>query len=315
MILSFASCKEKDVSHKTGWQNPDEPTTSTETTTTEAEEETTTSPDTEVSATEKQEINFSEEKAIKIGSFNSEIYGKLTVYHQDGYFLLFDEYEDRKFTVFAEGYSTGKTDGEPQAIFTDMNFDGYTDFGVCYYKDALNSYYFCFLWDNSARTFSYYLPLSNLANPEFNTNKKNIMVYEKLTNIRTVEKTYIYSAGELSLISSKDKTEEVTTNGAETVNAVLNITPNGDSALLELTANKNSHSKWVCIIEDENIAEMSSEYHNTSENTYEFLLSAVSPGATTVIFRYVSVYTGEYIEEIIVNAITNDDLTIDIIVP
>ena len=93
IITSFVACNSDDeTKHKTGWQNPAEPTTSSEEAASDTET-TTEKTDTEVAATNEQEISFSEKKALTIGSFTSEIYGKLTVYFQDSYFLLFDEYK------------------------------------------------------------------------------------------------------------------------------------------------------------------------------------------------------------------------------
>lgn len=312
IILCLSSCKEKEPAYKTGWNNPEEPksemTTKEEETTLAAEKVTS-------SAAEEVTIKFSSDKALRVGAFDSEIYGKLIVYFQDGYFLIFDEYQDRKFTISAEGYSPSKTGGTPQAIFADMNFDGYTDFGVCYYKDALNAYYFCFIWNNTDRTFRYQLSLSNLANPDFDPVTNQVIAYERITTDTATEKIYTYTSGVLTHISSKNVTEEPDTEGAETVDANLQVTGSGTSATLILNANENAHSKWVCTIEDDSIAMLSSEFYNEEATAYEFRLSAVSPGATTVIFRYKSVVTGEYIEEIIVNAITNEDMTLQIIVP
>lgn len=315
MILSFASCKDDEVKHKTGWQNPEEPTSSEEISTDSIEDEETTKTSLEASATQSTDITFSSDKALTVGSFESEIYGKLFVYFQDGYFLLFDEFKDKSFIVNAQGYSAAKTDGKAQTIFTDMNFDGYTDFGVCYYKDALNSYYFCFLWDNSIRNFTYYLPLSSLANPEFNTDKKNITSVEKLTTSKATEKIYSYNSQGLIMLSSKDITEEPSTDAAETVNPELSYTLEGSSAQINLRTKANSHSKWVCSIDDENIALISSQAENEALLVQTFTLSAISPGATTVIFRYKSVSSGEYIEEVIINAVVSPDLTINIVVP
>lgn len=315
LLLSFSSCKDEEVKHKTGWQNPAEPTTSDETTTFTEEE--TTVKNTEVSATENKndEIIFSGKKALAVGSFESEIYGTLSVYFQDGYFLLFDEFKDKKFTVDAQGYSASKTDGKAQTIFTDMNFDGYTDFGVCYYKDALNSYYFCFLWDNSIRSFSYYLPLSSLANPEFNAEKKNVTATEKLTTIKSTEKIYSYNSAGLTLVSTKNITQEISDDGAETVNPEMSYSLEGSSAQINLRTKENSHSKWACSVDDQNIAIISSQMQDDTHLIHTFTIAAVSPGATTLIFRYKSVETGEYIEEVIVNAVVAADLTINIVVP
>lgn len=313
IILTLSACKSDDVSHKTGWNNPEEPSDN-ESTTTE-EETTVTEEKTTEAVAEEVKISFSAEKALPAGSFNSEIYGKLTVYYQEGYFFIFDEYKDKQFTVFAEGYSPAKTDGEVRAIFDDMNFDGYTDFGVCYYRDALNSYYFCFIWNNSQRTFTYQLSLSNLANPDFDPVSNTITAYERLTTTTAIQKTYGYHQGVLTHISSQNVTEEPSTGGAETVDANLQLTQEEKNVVLTLNDNASSHSKWVCTIENESVVILSAECYNEETTAYEFTLSGIAPGATTVFFRYKSVLTGEYIEEIIVNAITAEDGTVTIVIP
>lgn len=312
IFLTLCACGDKEPAHKTGWNNPEEPTTDE---VTSAEEDTTAEEITTEAAAQEVTIKFSSEKAVRVGSFQSEIYGKLAIYFQDDYFLIFDEYQERKFTIFAEGYSPSKTDGKPLAIFDDMNFDDYTDFGVCYYKDALNSYYFCFMWDNDLRTFRYQLSLSNLANPDFDPVSKEITAYERLTTTTATEKKYAYTNGVLTHLSSADVVEEPVTDGAETVDANLQVTGTGTAATLILNTNENTYSKWVCTIENENVAMVYSEAYNEEASAWEFGITAVSPGATTVIFRYKSVYTGEYIEEVIVNAITHDDMTLQIIIP
>lgn len=311
IILSVFTCCKNEPAHKTGWNNPEEPKSEA---TTIAEDTTADHQTTEANAQEVT-IRFSSDKAVRVGDFQSEVYGKLVIYFQDDHFLIFDEYQERRFTIFAEGYSPSKTDGKPVALFDDMNFDGYTDFGVCYYKDALNSYYFCFMWDNGGRTFRYQLSLSNLANPDFDPVTNEITAYERFTTTTASEKKYTYTNGVLTHISSKDVVEEPVTDGAETVDANLQVTGSGSTATLILDANEISHSKWVCTIENENVAVLSSEYYNEEASAYEFRLTAVSPGATTVIFRYKSVVTGEYIEEIIINAITKEDMTLQIVVP
>ncbi len=311
IILMLTSCGDKEPAHKTGWNNPEEPISEE----TSAPEETTLPEKVTEAGAQEVTIKFSSDKALRIGDFQSEVYGKLVIYFQDNYFLIFDDYQERKFTIFAEGYSPSKTDGKPQAIFDDMNFDGYTDFGVCYYKDSLNSYYFCFMWDNANRTFRYQLSLSSLANPDFDPVANEITAYERFTTTTASEKKYVYTSGVLTHVSSKDVVEEPVTDGAETVDANLQITGSGSSATLVLNANENAHSKWVCAIENENIVILSSEFYNEEATAYEFRLTAVSPGATTVIFRYKSVITGEYIEEIIINAITKEDMTLQIVVP
>lgn len=299
--------------------NKEEPeTTEAETTTEETTEEETTEEATEAVAEETVNIIFSEERAEKIYSFNSEIYGKLIIYLQDGYFLIFDEFGGKRFTVFAENYSTDKTEGAPLAISADMNFDGYTDFGVCYYKDTLNSYYFCFLWDNEERMFRYYLPLSNLANPEFNAVAETVISNNKQTFESIKQETYYFLSNELRLLSTKNITEEpseTTVLGAESVDANLNVMENGNSAMITLDANPYSSSRWKCSIDDENIIILSSENHNETDNKFEFLLTSLSPGETTVVFRYVSPETGTYVEEININVYVDENKNVSVVIP
>ncbi len=315
-VFTLSACNEKEPTHKTGWQNPEEPSSTEEVSATKEEETTEEiTADTPVNSDNTEDIVYSEKKAIEIGTFDNSIYGKLTVYFQDGYFLIFDEFKDRKFTVFAENYSTQKTDGKPVSIFEDMNFDGHTDFGVCYYKDALNFYYFCFLWNATQRSFDYYLPLSNLANPEFINENKTVIAHERLTVSRTVNKTFVYSGGSLSQVSENEIMQEPDNTGAETVDAKMNISYSGNNAVIKLKSNKDTHSEWECFIEDENVVILGAKYFDTEASTCEFVLSGISPGVTTVIFRYVSVSTDEYIEEKIINAITNDDMSVSIVIP
>ncbi len=307
LIFCSASCSSRRDEATT--HPPAEETTTEEVTT---EEETT------EKITETVNIVFSEEKAKEIYSFPSEIYGNLKIFLQDGYFLIFDEFGNKRFTVFAENYTEEKTDGTPIGISGDMNFDGYTDFGLCYYKDTLNSYYFCFLWDNEARTFRYFLPLSNLANPGFDPLAENVISTNRQTFEKAVEEKYYYLSGELRLLSSKEVTEETTNNtviGAESIDANLSVMENGNSAYITLDANPYSSSYWKCIIDREGIVELSSENYNETDNKYEFLLSAVSEGECTVTFRYVSPETDTYVEEININVFVDESSVVSVVVP
>ena len=269
-------------------------------------EETTTELTTEAETTEAEEetvnINFDEATAEEIFTFNTEIYGKLTVFLQRGYFLIFDEFGSKRFTIYAEGYSTSKTDYVPIGISDDMNFDGYTDFGICYYNNELNSFYFCFLWDNEARTYRYYLPLSTIANPEFNKTNETVISNNRQTYTDTHREKYYFLGEELRLLSSEFVTEEpseATVIGAESVDAKPDILENGNSVMITLNASPHSDSKWHCIIDDEEIVSLSSENYSETENKYEFLLTSLKEGETFVTFRYISKETGTYAEELV----------------
>lgn len=299
LLFSLSSCISDKNEHET------QEATTEETTTAEAvSEEITTK-----QAEETVNIIFREDRAQEIYTFDSEIYGKLTVFLQDGYFLIFDEFGGKRFTVFAEGYTAEKTDNISEGISTDMNFDGYSDFGVCYYKDELNSYYYCFLWDNEVRTFRYCLALSNLANPSFNKTAQTVISDNRQTHSLIRQETYYFLRDELRYLSSKEITKEPSETaalGAESVDAGLNIMENGNSALISLNINPYSSSSWKCLIDDESIIYLSSENLLEAENKTEFLLTALAPGKATVAFRYVHPETDTYVEEIILS-ITVDE--------
>ncbi len=308
LIFCFSSCV----------INEEETTTEESTTEEVTTEEATTEVETTEEIKETVNIEFSEKRAKEIYSFNSEIYGTLKIFLQDGYFLIFDEFGTKRFTVFAENYSEEKTDGTPIGINADMNFDGYTDFGLCYYKDTLNSYYFCFLWDNEARTFRYFLPLSNLANPEFEPLAEIVISKNRQTFEKAIKEKYYFLSDELRLLSSENITEETTENtviGAESIDANLSVLENGNSAYITLDANPYSLSQWKCTVDKEGIVELSSENYNETDNKYEFLLSAVSEGDCTVTFRYVSPETDTYAEEININVFVDENSVVSVVVP
>lgn len=347
IIFTLTACKEEDKepTHKTGWNNPDEPTVQQTTAPPvtdegsdededyeegeepddeeeeedgyeEAEPEIPSEAVTEPVTEAVTEISFSEESALLIGSFRSEVYGTLTVYLQNDHFLILDEYKDQKFTIYAEGYSPAKTDNTVYPMFNDMNFDGYTDFGVCYYKDTLNAYFFCFLWNTEAREFVYTHSLTNLANPEFDPVTKEITALQRITATTATEKTFSFAAdGSLSHLTTNEIAEEPATDGAEIIDAKLQITESGDNVAFTMAVNPSSHSKWQCLIDDETIVTAAAEGLTADSSAYEFILTSLTPGATTVIFRYASTITGDYIEEIIVNVIVKEDLVITVVVP
>lgn len=312
LLLSLSACN-NETEHKTGWQNPDENSTKIQ-----DEDESTTigKEDGENSDKSENKPVFSESAAQSVGTLNSKIYGKLNIYLQSGYFLLIDEYGDTKFTIFAQDFSTKDTDGKIIPLICDMDFDGNEDFAVCYYKDALNAYYYCFLWDSTARTFSYYLPLSSLSNPTFNDDTRRITAKYRYTATKYREDIYMYSESELKQTSSetKENTSE-TDSGPEIMNSELSILENANSAQISLASKKGAHSKWVCKIDNEKVVTLSSEYYNEYTYTYEFLLSAVSQGTTTVIFRFETVENHEYVEERIINVTVDEYGNLKVIVP
>jgi len=263
-----------------------------------------------------QPIKFSSAKAKRIGTFESDVYGKMILWLQDGYFLMFNDFNDHVLTVNAQNYSPVEA-CENNVISADMNFDGKTDFGVCYYMDTLNSYYFCFLWDSTQKTYNYYLPLSSIANPEFIRSTATVKETKKITFTEATENRYSVGENGLTLLSSKNISEETTTAtsiGNELIDPEFSYMENGNSALLSVKSGGNK-MKWECFIEDPGIVCVSSEYFDNITKVYEFLLSAVSEGATTVILRYVSSDSDETLQEINLNVIVGSEKTVSVIVP
>lgn len=308
MVLSFASCKDDAPVIKTGWQNPDESDITKE----EEPEETTFVPDTANPLPEEDEITYDESKAVSIGTLNSKIYGTLKIFFQDGYFLMIDEYDDTKFTVFANNFQADEID----PIFEDMNFDGHNDFAVCYDRDGLNSFYYCFLWNSNEKNYVYENQLSGLANPVFDATNSQIISTYKITQTLVREDIYKFNGSLLQcLVSEEKEVRPEAETGPEILECEPEILENATSALITLPSKEDSHSKWVCYIDDESIVKLSSGYFDEDELAYKFLIVCEAPGTTTVIFRFEAIDSKEYVEERIINVIVDEALNIEVIVP
>lgn len=313
LLITFSACSQNENKKN----NKDNTAISEKEETTSESEAEITEPATDeiTSVSETPDISFSESKSKFIGSFYSQIYGNLKLYLQEGYFLLIDEYDEMKFTVFANNYSYN-SDSSQLPIFDDMNFDSHTDFAVCYAEDGENLYYYCFLWDSEEKNYVYYNPLSSLANPVFDSENCQIISNYKKTKTEIREDIYIFNGSQLTLAFTKDiEIAPGAIEGPEIINSELEIMENGNSALISLKSKKETHSKWTCYIDDENTVSLTSEYYDESNLTYEFLLSAVSKGSTTVIFRYETFDTGEYIEERIINVTVDANNNVKVIIP
>ncbi len=311
LLISFSACKRNGENEKSSTENRQETETQT-TSEPQTDAQQTEAPDTD---SDSADIVFSESKASYIGTFYSRIYGNLKLYLQEGYFLLIDEYDDTKFTVFANNCSYS-ADSTSLPLFEDMNFDGHTDFGVCYADEGLNSYYYCFLWDADTKNFVYSNPLASLANPVFDSENSQIISNYKKSATAVREDIYIYNGDSLTLAVTRDiELAPETDTGPELISSELSIMENGNSALISVEAKKDAHSKWVCHIDNTDIVTLSSETFDDSEFVYEFLLSAVSQGTTTVIFRYETVDSGEYIEERIINITVDEGSNVKVIIP
>ena len=299
----------------------DENTSSAEETETmeTTEEETTKERDEELPASGKEEeIKFSSSKAKEIGAFESAKYGKLIIYLQEGYFLILNDFGEHIFTVFAENISIAAADDKKTVIGADMNFDGNTDFGVRYYKDELNSYYYCFLWDSDEKSFSYFHPLTGLANPIFEAEDETVREMKRITYSKYTENIYSINQSNIKLIRTNENMEEEVTNevlGGDVVSTEIEVMENGNSALLTLKTNKDSENRWTCFIENEGVISLASENAEPLLHTQEFLLTSESVGATTVIFRFIEKETEKVLAEKNINAFVAEDMTVKIVIP
>ena len=318
IILTFTSCT--CFSGKDNKDPESESTTEiTETTENENESETDGKEDAPASGKEdKDKITFSSSNAKKIGSFESIKYGKLVIYLQEGHFLILNDFGDHLFTVFAENISVASAEDKQTVIGTDMNFDGNTDFGVRYYRDELNSYYYCFIWDSDEKAFTYFHPLTGLANPIFEAEDETVREMKRITYSKYTENIYSIEKNSINLIRSNENMEAETENevlGGETVSTEINVMENGNSALLTLKANMNSKNKWTCFIENESIVSLSSENTDPLLHIQEFLLTSKSVGATTVIFRFIEDGTEKVLAEKNINVFVADDMAVKIVIP
>ena len=134
MLFPLAACNKR---------NPNQ----THTKTTEASTEPTTEATTAINNADGDEIQlgpftFDEDEAEFLGTFDSEIYAKVSVYYQDQRIVLFDSYDTRIGVLYAYSYEPNYEDTPIELKGEHVNFDGYTDFYLLYPQANFNSYYF-----------------------------------------------------------------------------------------------------------------------------------------------------------------------------
>lgn len=311
LTVSLTSCKDKsgDETESTSENlsvvattvNQEETSAPTESTTNE--EETT------------DKFDYDSETAQYIGKFNSEIYGTLKVYYQENHLAIFDEYSSMIFTLNAEGFAPAEsTDSEDTVICEDLDFDGYSDLRILYRKTTLNSYYLCWIWNMSLKTYVYYEPLTNIPSPVFDILAKNVISTNRTTANSATVTTYSWQDGELYPISHKTTSVEgEVITGPEVADSTIAISDGILYSSVSLTGNSNSTSKWICKIEDENIVRLYSDTSDAITNNYQFTFRGVRQGTTTVVFRYATDWSADYISEKVVNITVNADKTLTIV--
>ncbi len=312
LVFGFSACKKGDDAESTTVQ---ESTTVEESTT--VAETTAAAETTEKESTTKAEEKFvfNEKSAKLIGEMYSEIYGKLKLYFQDKKIALKDEFGDLKFVLDAEGYSPASDDTATQLIAEDMNFDGYTDFRLPSSLGSVNSFYYCWLWDMSEKTFKYYYPLSAICSPEFKKDTKEIVSTNRSSASRYDVTTYTWVDGQLSVQKHELVTadENITSTGAEIAeNDTVEISNGMFIGFITLYGNSGSQCRWIPIVEDENIVDVLSQTYDDTTAKTMICFQAHGVGTTTVVVRYAFDKNSDYISERVFNITADEDLHVTI---
>lgn len=311
LVLGFSACKRG----KNGDETTARESTAVEESTTSEETTAETTTETESTTEPEKKFVFNEGKARVIGEMSSEIYGKMKLYFQDGKIAIKDEFGDLKFVLDAEGYSPSSEEDGIQLTAEDMNFDGYTDFRLPSSLGNVNSFYYCWLWDMSAKTFKYYPPLSAICSPVFNKNTKEIVSTNRSSAARYDVTTYKWIDGQLSVQKHEIVTadENITSTGAEIAeNNTVEISNGMFIGFITLYGNPGSQCRWIPIVEDEGIVDVLSQTYDDATAKTMICFQAHGVGTTTAVVRFALDRNSDYISERVFNITADDDLHIKI---
>lgn len=311
LVLGFSACKRG----KNGDETTARESTAVEESTTSEETTAETTNETESTTEPEKKFVFNEGKARVIGEMSSEIYGKMKLYFQDGKIAIKDEFGDLKFVLDAEGYSPSSEEDGIQLTAEDMNFDGYTDFRLPSSLGNVNSFYYCWLWDMSAKTFKYYPPLSAICSPVFNKNTKEIVSTNRSSAARYDVTTYKWIDGQLSVQKHELVTadENITSTGAEIAeNNTVEISNGMFIGFITLYGNPGSQCRWIPIVEDEGIVDVLSQTYDDATAKTMICFQAHGVGTTTAVVRFALDRNSDYISERVFNITADDDLHIKI---
>lgn len=311
LVLGFSACKRD----KNGEETTVRESTAVEESTTSEETTAETTTETESTTEPEKKFVFNDGKARVIGEMSSEIYGKMKLYFQDGKIAIKDEFGDLKFVLDAEGYSPSAEEDGIQLTAEDMNFDGYTDFRLPSSLGSVNSFYYCWLWDMSAKTFKYYPPLSAICSPVFNKNTKEIVSTNRSSAARYDVTTYKWIDGQLSVQKHELVTadENITSTGAEIAeNNTVEISNGMFIGFITLYGNPGSQCRWIPIVEDEGIVDVLSQTYDDATAKTMICFQAHGVGTTTAVVRFALDRNSDYISERVFNITADDDLHIKI---
>ncbi len=256
---------------------------------------------------------FNKADAVSLGKIDSEIYGTLTLYLQDDKIVILDEYKDIKFLLDANGYTTKNVESKVEVESTDLNFDGYSDFMLLYSETEFNTYYFCWIWNMAEREFRYYTPLSSIPSPQVIEDEDSILSLNRTSATQMTVTTYKWIEGNLVAQNHQTVTDEQQTVLSESVDSEITFTQGGYTSEISLLGNVGSSSQWHCRIENEEIISLVASGFTEENAQYTFSITGMTPGTTTMIFRYALSWEADYVSEKILNVTVNDDYTISIV--
>lgn len=225
-----------------------------------------------------------------------------------------EEPTEEETTVPSEDEDFISEDGEKlieiELIGEDLNFDGYTDFRLLYSRGNMNDYYFCWLWDMAKRTFIYYLPLSSVPSPEFNSDKRRVISSDRMNPTTVISTEYIWQNGEIVPVAHGETTfsEDATgKDGIEDVSTSVSIFDNRVLSYIDLNINEDTSSRWICKIENERVVKLYSDTIDPDRGTHRFTFRGVGVGTTTVVLRYTTAWNAGYVAERIFNITVTRD--------
>lgn len=313
IVFSFAACKEENnqgttIKQETTTITQQLPTSQEETTAlsselVEPQEETTTD----------EAFAFSKTDATSLGKTDSEIYGTLSLYLQDDKIVILDEYKDIKFLLDSNGYTTKNVESQVEVESTDLNFDGYADFMLLYSETEFNTYYFCWIWDMAERSFVYYTPLSSIPSPQIVEDEESILSLDRTSATQMTVTTYKWIENSLVAQDRQTVTDEQQTVLSESIDSEISFEQGGYTSEITLFGNVGSSSQWHCRIENEEIISLVANGFTEENAQFTFSITGMTPGTTTMIFRYALSWDADYVSEKILNVTVNDDYTISIL--
>lgn len=257
-------------------------------------------------------FTFSGDDAIFLGSFESEIYGALWVYLQNGALAFMNEYGSIVRVIDACGAEADGS-GEGNLTAQDMDFDGYTDFSVPDSQNEGRS--LCWLWDRNIHTFVFSSPLSALPDPVFVPAEKTIYSVKRVTSQYSIETAYQWIDGILEPVAHWEHLPEQkkTISGAKQIDPETAILDDVKEALIILTTKEEDNCRWLCGIEDTNVVRLSYDLYDEEDQAMLFAFRGVTPGTTTVVFRYTALESGDYLTQKTYNIIADDELTLTVV--